>query len=129
MTKITIEGLDAVNVKLGKLITLCKNPRRPMTKSVAHLHKEIADYSKVPARPGSGYRRTGTLGRKWVHRVEQEGRRGVVGNNAIYAPYVQSRARQRAPFRGRWHTEADVAEKEAGTVAEFFRQAIRDEIG
>jgi phage gpG-like protein len=123
------EGLDAVNIKLGKLIKLVKNPRRPMTQATAHLQNKMADYSKVPGRPGSSYRRTGTLGRRWTTRIENGGQRGVVGNNTEYAPFVQSKARQRAPFRGRWHTEADVADAEGKTVADFFRQAIRDEIG
>jgi hypothetical protein len=120
------EGLDAVNIKLGKLIKLVKNPRRPMTQATAHLQNKMAKY---PPKVGGWYRRTGTLGRRWTTRIENGGQRGVVGNNTEYAPFVQSEARQRPAFKGRWQTESQVADAEGKTVADFFRQAIRDEIG
>jgi hypothetical protein len=125
MAKVRIEGIEAVDLKLGKLITLCQNPRRPMTQAVAHLHNKMAKYP--PQRPGTAYRRTGTLGRRWTHRVEDGGKRGVVGNNTVYAPQVQSAEQQRWMHKGRWQTDQSVADAEAGNVADFFRQAIKDE--
>lgn len=120
--------------------------RRPMTKAVAHLHREIAQYppSTQANSPANGYSwyergfgtrsRTGrawptseTLGRRWTHEVSGDGRRGVVGNNASYGPFVQS-AEQQAAFhaaRG-WLTDEQVADKEAGKVVGFFEDEIRD---
>ena len=120
--------------------------RRPMTRAVAHLHDRIAQYPPAGAAnsPGNGYSwyergfgtraRTGrawptseTLGRRWTHEVSADGRRGVVGNNASYGPYVQS-AEKQAVFhvqRG-WKTDETVAKEEARKVAGYFDDEIRD---
>lgn len=122
---IRIDGNDEVGRKLDKLIKAVKKPYAPMKMSVAHLHNKMATYP--PKRADSWYRRTGTLGRRWTHKVENEGKRGVVGNNTVYAPRVQSHIQQAWVHRGRWQTDKMVAEAELKTIIDFFRQAIIDE--
>lgn len=142
---VTVRGLDDVIKKLeavGRPGAL----RRPMTKSVAHLHDKIAKYppSSSANSPSNGYSwyergfgtrsRTGrawptseTLGRRWTHEVSADGKRGVVGNNASYGPYVQS-AEKQAAFHARrgWVTDEKVAESEQGKVVAFFEDEVRD---
>jgi hypothetical protein len=136
---VQVRGLDKLIEKLEKL----GKPgalRRPMTKAVAHLHETIAEYppSSSANSPSNGYSwyergfgtrtRTGrawptseTLGRRWTHDVSADGKRGEVGNNASYAPYVQS-AEKQAAFHGRrgWLTDEKMAEKEQDKVLIFF---------
>ena len=142
---VTVRGLDDAIKKLeavGRPGAL----RRPMTKSVAHLHDKIAKYppSSSANSPSNGYSwyergfgtraRTGqawptseTLGRRWTHEVDADGKRGVVGNNAGYGPYVQG-AEQQAAFhaaRG-WETDKQVAEREQDKIVHFFEDEIED---
>lgn len=77
-------------------------------------------------RPGSSYRRTGTLNRSWSRRISGTGStiRGLVGSNAAIAPYnryVQSRTHQARIHRGRWQTVESVAETERDTVVRMFQ--------
>lgn len=122
---IRIVGDVAVSRKLNKLIKLVENPRKPMTLAVAHLHNKMAIYP--PQRAGSQYRRTGTLGRRWTPLVENGGKRGVVGNNTLYAPQVQGEATQSRAHRGRWQTDKQVALREIATIIGFFEDAIWEE--
>ena len=140
-----IKGLDKVIAKLEKV----GQPgalKKPMTKSVAHLHDKIAKYPPASSAnsPGSGYSwyergygtrtRTGrgyptseTLGRRWTHEVSADGKRGVVGNNASYGPYVQSFEKQASFHKSRgWKTDADVVDEEDKKVKGFFEDAIQD---
>lgn len=144
MAKVEIRGLDELIEKLeavGKPGAL----KRPMTKAVAHLHRVIAEYapSSGANSPGNGYSwyergfgtrtRTGkgyptseTLGKRWTHEVEADGKRGVVGNNASYGPYVQSAEKQAGFHAARgWQTDEKVAESEAGKVVGFFDDEVR----
>ena len=61
--------------------------------------------------PRGGYRRTGTLGRKWTSKVRRlpNGLQGVLGNNTGYATYVQAPfgetgGQQRFHRASRWRT-------------------------
>lgn len=119
--------------------------RRPMTKAVTHLHREIAIYppSSSANSPANGYSwyergfgtrsRTGrawptseTLGRRWTHDVSGDGKRGEVGNNASYGPFVQSEEKQAGFHKRRgWLTDEKVAEKEARKVVGFFDDEVR----
>jgi hypothetical protein len=145
MAKVTIRGLDKVMAKLEKAGARGVL-KKPMTKAVAHLHKEIAEYpaAGLANSPANGYSwyergfgtktRTGlawatseTLGRRWTHEVNGDGTRGVVGNNASYGPYVQSEEKQAAFHKSRgWKTDVEVADKEAGKVVGFFEAAYRE---
>jgi hypothetical protein len=142
---VQIRGLDKVMAKLDKV----GKPgafKRPMTKAVAHLHNRIAKYppSSEANSPGSGYSwyergfgtrtvtgraypTSETLGRRWTHDVSADGKRGVVGNNASYGPFVQSEEQQAAFHKRRgWETDVTVAEKEGKTVVGFFEDEIRE---
>lgn len=142
---VTVKGLDKLIEKLERV----GGPgalRKPMTKSVAHLHAKIAQYPPASAAnsPGNGYSwyergygtrtRTGrgyptseTLGRRWTHEVAANGQRGTVGNNASYAPYVQSLAKQASFHAARgWLTDEGVVEKESGQIVKFFNDAIKE---
>jgi hypothetical protein len=120
--------------------------RRPMVKSVAHLHNKIAVYAPASEANSSGsgyswyergfgtrtvtgraYPTSETLGRRWTHEVSADGKRGVVGNNASYGPFVQSGERQAGFHKRRgWETDQGVAEKEGKTVVGFFEDEIRE---
>lgn len=147
MANVTVRGLDEIMRKLEK-VGGSGVMKRPMTKAVAHLHSVIAIYppataaNSPPGRNGySWYERgfgtrtiTGkawptseTLGRRWTHEVTENGRRGEVGNNAGYGPYVQSAEKQAAfHVQNGWVTDEQVAEKEADTVVGFFDDEYRD---
>lgn len=119
---VTVKGLDHAIKTLDKLNA---NLFKPMTKAAAHIHNKMADYPPQGANV-TGYVRTGTLGRQWEHRVEDDGRRGIAENKQTpYAGYVQSAVQQAWMHRGRWSTDAEIAEQEADTVAGFFREEIR----
>lgn len=146
MTKVEVRGLDKAMRKLEK-VGGRGALKRPMIKATAHLLDVIAKYPPATSAntpPGnngfSWYERgfgtrsvTGmawptseTLGRRWTTEVSGDGRKGIVGNNASYGPYVQS-AEQQAAFHARngWKTDATVAQEEAASVVRFFD----DEIG
>ncbi|HNS38687.1 MAG TPA: hypothetical protein PKJ56_00400 [Promineifilum sp.] len=142
----TIRGLDRIEAMFRELT----HPRcwyEPMTKAVAHLHNRIAEYppataaNSPPGRNGySWYERgygtktvTGkafptseTLGRSWTTEVEDNGKRGLVGTNVSYGPYVQDGERQ-ASFHARngWKTDATIAEEEGETVTGFFDGKVK----
>ena len=119
---IRIEGLRPVLKKLDRLA----DPdafKRPMNQAVQHLHRRIAKYPKKPSH--STYRRTGTLGRKWTTKVENNGRRGEVGNNVNYAIYVQGPKRRHFHKATGWKTIAEVAEQEQGAVVGYFEAEFK----
>lgn len=148
MAQVTVKGLDELIKKfdeLGRPDAL----KKPMTKAVAQIHRVIAEYppSTQANTPGNGYSwyergfgtrtRTGrawptseTLGRRWTHEVDADGKRGVVGNNASYAPYVQSAEKQAAFHAGRgWLTDEKVAESEQDKIRGFFEDALQEITG
>lgn len=121
---IQIDGIEQLN---RKLTTLQRNNilRPPMVRGVARLHNHIALYP--PQRPNSGYERTGTLGRRWVTKIEEngDGILGKIGNNTRYAPLVQSHRFQSNIHRGRWQTDRQVVERNRAVIIEDFRREIR----
>ncbi len=123
-TSIKIEGIEKLMNKLKDLEKVYDIIEPPMERSVMILQNALAKY---PAqRPGSTYRRTGTLGRSWTTRVNREGGRlvGRVGTNVIYAPFVQSQAFQRPVNRSRWQTDVQVVNDQRGHVIKQFQDAI-----
>lgn len=143
MAAVTVKGLDRLMRKLeavGKPGAL----RRPMSQAVQHIRDVILEYppttvANSPAngyawyergfgtrtQTGRGYATSETLGRRWTEEVNATGTRGVVGNNASYAPYVQSYEEQVAFHASRgWLTDAQVAESEGDRVARFFSDEI-----
>jgi len=120
---IEIKGVDELIRKLGRA-TATETLRTPMVRSVQELQRRMADYP--PQRPGSSYRRTGTLGRRWTTEITQteNGLDGRVGNNTEYGPFVQSDRFQARVHRGRWQTDRSVTEKAAPDILADFRNAI-----
>lgn len=122
---IQIKGIDALVQKLGK-VEGTKHLRPPMQRSVYRLQARMAQY---PAqRTNSSYRRTGTLGRKWTSKIEQGNGiiRGKVGNNASYAPLVQSYQFQARIHRGLWQTDRYIVDTEYRTIVRDFEDTIKN---
>lgn len=126
MASIEIKGVDKLIKKLGKVEGV-KVLEAPMKRSVLRLQRDMADYP--PQRPGSSYVRTGTLGRRWTTRIRKSsnGVTGIVGNNTIYAPVVQSHRFQARIHRALWkNTDRRVIEKnQRDIVADFEREIKR----
>jgi hypothetical protein len=150
---VTIKGMDAVSLKLRNLQNFTQWATPPMQKTVALLHDEIAKYPTKAAgafsryatpkqrraywakvRSGEighgagGYIRTGTLGRKWVTKVENSinGVRGEVGNNTGYAQYVQQLASQQSFHKASgWTTEIEALRKTEKDRNAVWRVAVR----
>ena len=143
---VSIEGLDKVMKKLDKLADDGAF-KRPMNQAVQHLIRRVAKYP--PQKHGrsqpfvslrqrryffwalaSGkiqvpYRRTNTLGRKWTPKVSTNGRRGEVGNNTGYGPFVQGSRQSRFHAGGGWKTVENIAESEAGAVVGYFEKEYK----
>ncbi len=122
---IQIKGVDELIRKLGK-VEGTKHLRPPMQRAVYRLQARMAQY---PAqRTNSSYRRTGTLGRKWTSKIEQGNGSitGKVGNNASYAPLVQSYRFQARIHRGLWQTDRYVVDTEYRTIVRDFENAISE---
>ena len=99
--------------------------RVPMQRNVQRLQAAMAHY---PAqRAGSGYRRTGTLGRRWTTRVTErsDGLEGKVGNNTTYGPFVQSQMFQATVHRSRWQTDQQVIDEQQAAIVADFERAIQ----
>ena len=135
-----IEGVDAIIRKLGRVEGV-KHLRQPMQRSVYRLQGRMAQY---PAqRPGSRYVRgqgmanaqgivthktSENLGKKWTSKIEQGSGSitGKVGNNASYAPPVQSYRFQARIHRGLWQTDRYVVDTEYRTIVRDFESAISE---
>ena len=146
MTSVTIDGLPRLARKLEKLGGRNVH-RRPMQKTVLHVQRHIAKYPPATAAnvpPGvngySWYERgfgtrsvTGkawatseTYGRRWTSEVKDGGRRGIVGNNASYAPYLGDETQQAAWAAARgWLTVQDVVRNERRDILDFWRVEYR----
>lgn len=96
---------------------------------VTQAHDDLATYP--PARAESAYRRTGTLGRSWQHRVIVKGDRieGVAASQGQIAPYnvsVQG-PRQKPIFKARgWKTPKDVLGRRLPAWKKRVRDAIKE---
>jgi hypothetical protein len=121
--RVTISGVEACNARLSRLQGMGWAVR-PMRQSTLLLQNRMAKYPTQP--PGSTYRRTGSLGRRWTTAVEEsrDTVRGTVGNNTSYAPWVQAKNFQARIHQGRWQTEVDVTEQSREEIAALFQAAI-----
>lgn len=124
--EIELKGIEQLGKKIARLQKQLdagdpgSTIRQAMTRIVLIVQTRMMHYP--PQRPGSSYRRTGTLGRRWTHRVTTSGSTvtGRVGNNTSYAPQVQSERFQHPVHRGRWQTaEKVIREEESNIRAEF----------
>lgn len=125
---ITVKGLDTLVRKLDGIAQMQSTLEPPMQRAVLRLQRDMADYP--PARPGSSYVRTGTLGRRWTTKVDRlaNGVRGRVGNNTKYAPFVQSKQFQRPLFKGRWQTDEQVLQRNLPAIEKDFNDAVEKAI-
>lgn len=130
--EITLDPNDKRNAnrKLDNLDDLAGILRKPMDRALFRLQNRMADYPPPP--PGSTYRRTGTLGRRWVGAKREIVRAtsaeitGRIGNNTEYGPYVQAKQWQRRVHRGRWPNDEDVASQETPWIQRQFDDALGD---
>lgn len=84
-----------------------------------------------PPPPNSSYRRTQTLGRRWIVAPTERtlfGMRTIIGNNTVYGPYVQSEGRQAQVHQGRWQTDADAVRATANDILADFVRTIEARI-
>lgn len=121
--RIEVEGLDDVLKRLDSVSSI-RTLEPAMWKAVYRLQADMQEYP--PARASSPYVRTGTLGRRWTARVSTAGNelRGVVGNNTLYAPFVQSSRFQARVHRGRWRTDLQVLDANRAAIVRDFQAAI-----
>ena len=125
---IQIEGIDKLIEKLGKV----EGPKvlvEPMEWSVRAVEDTIKPYP--PTRPGQTYRRgqdprSEDLGGRWTSKVKTSGRGviGKIGNNASYAPWVQSHQFQAWMHRGRWTTDLQAINRNRKNIERRFKLAI-----
>lgn len=92
---------------------------------IARMQIDLNRYPPPP--PGSRYKRTGRLGRGWVHRIE--GPRGItrLENVTPYAPWVQGPLQARI-HRGRWETVESVMARYRERMVESLRRVVRAEL-
>ena len=127
--KISVEGYDDAVKQLRQAPRiLSKHLRRAMDRSVKMLQWEVQRYPPPP--PASSYRRTGTLGRKWVSKVDAKigNVQGILENPVHYAPLVQGDETQAQMHRGRWPTVGQAAEKQKRKLEGIFRLALGDAV-
>lgn len=108
--RIEIEGLPELYAKLGRNLLPIIQPA--ILAAVIRAEGKMKVYPPPP--PGSTYvrgldPRSERLGQRWTHQVVMGGDfvRGEIGNNASYAPWVQSSEFQARIHRGRWTTDED----------------------
>ena len=83
---------------------------------------------KYPPKPhGSTYVRTGTLGRRWQHTVNEfsGGIRAILSNPTEYMPYVQDEVMQAKVHRGRWPTIQMLTRVPVYKFRQRYEQALR----
>lgn len=127
-----LEELDRRYKKIGK--NLGPELRSLTQEAILYVHSQVPPYP--PARAGSQYRRTGTLGRTITTKViEPVGRgiySGIIGTNTRYAPWVISDevgANQAGPqawfHRGIWYTLQEVVERASREVRRIYIRGVR----
>lgn len=100
--------------------------RAGMAAAGVHVLSKLATYP--PAPPQSTYRRTGTLGRRWVMRGTRNGFTVEIGNNTPYAPRVQG-DEQLPRFREiGWKTPASVLQAEGGAILNIISAHVKRDL-
>ena len=126
---IRVEGLDKLLGKFAKIDSkLYQELTNATEKSVIAVHKRAATYP--PKRPSSKYRRTGTLGRRWMYRVVKKPGApwGIVLNRTRYGKWVMGAKDQAAVHRGRWVRTDQIAEEQAKKINRFYEYAVEQAI-
>lgn len=125
MDGIEIEGEEKILSQLKKIGDISVL-REPMYRAVLRLEARMSKYPNQ--RGGTKYRRTGSYGRRWTHKVTIAGGTitGKIGNNIEYGPYVGSAQFQNHIFSGQWITDVRALHEEERTIRSDFEQAIND---
>ena len=140
--EITVAGVDRIVAKLGKVESM-RQLAPAMRRAVLRLQRDLQEYP--PVRPGSRYVRgkgwadangvvtrltSEKLGQRWTTKVTVSSTElvGRVGNNASYAPFVQSRQFQARVHQGRWLTDAGAMNRNADAIVRDFETAISDAV-
>jgi hypothetical protein len=128
---ISITGVDRLVRNLG-LATAQAVLTPPTERATTRLKDDLKEYPPPP--PGSGYVRTGDLGRAWKSRRPSRTMSGLEGGvfNAVrsrrtgkaYGPFVQKQGEQATVHRGRWQTDADVVAANRRDIEQDFARAI-----
>lgn len=123
MAQITIEGIDELVEKLGR-VSAHKTLQRPMRRSMETLVRYMKFYP--PPISGSSYIRTDILKNQWTSEVttNHNGLTGKVGNATKYAPWVQSSRFQAGIHRGRWRTDENAIDENEDAIIRDFQKAI-----
>lgn len=130
--EVEIRGLSQLVSKLDRMSgTLDDELIRTTTSVVAYVHSTVPPYPPPPA--GSGYVRTGTLGREISTDVRVLGSEivGVIGSPTVYSPYVISdvevdgRGPQAWMHVGRWWTLQGVVEKAKDGIIHLYERMIQ----
>ena len=153
---VEIKGLDKLQKKLGNLQNFSRWAYAPMEQAVAIIEDDVKQYPQkragafsslaTPAQKraywakvrsgeithgAGGYRRTGTLGRKWVSEVKNmpNGVQGVIGNNTEYAKYVHGNANQQLfHFASGWKDENRLIMDNEAAINKVFQVAVSKEL-
>ena len=140
MVNIEIKGIEELSAKFSKVQ---RNDilYPPMERAVTRIHNFMYKYppQKNPAsryKRGSGWMNkdgvvtnltSEELGQKWTTKIERksDGLVGKVGNNASYAPLVQSKQFQARIHRDWWQTDEDAINRFSGPIVRDFEAVIK----
>jgi hypothetical protein len=125
---VQVEGIEELIARLDRAASTAVL-QAAMQKSCDLVQRQLAVYP--PARSGSTYRRTGTLGRRWTTSVRGAGLdiEGVVGNSTSYGPYVMDWHQQAWMHVGVWPIAQDVAGQAEGEILGIFADAVQTALG
>jgi len=130
---IQIDGMEELRKKLQDITEdFSRTPagstlHNAMKRSLYIMVGAMAKYPKQD--PASAYRRTGTLGRRWVDSQDissdGHGITGKIGNNTEYAPWVQSHMFQTKLHRANgWITDQEALDKNEKAIRREFQFAV-----
>ena len=153
MATIEVTGLDRIAHKLRTVEQIAMTLGPPMQQSMMHLQRRLGHYprkdptafkrlatprqkraywarvrdKKITHDKRTGYRREGTLKRKWSYKVHTSNTFviGSLTNGAGHGQYVQGEQRQPFHAASGWPTVDAVAEKEGKAVQRYFDVAIK----
>ena len=143
MADIQINGLEELVRKFNGLEKVTEFLQPAMQRAVFRVEAKIKPYP--PPIPGSRYKRgsgwrdkdgkvrrltSENLGDKWTTKVERTASSltGIVGNNASYAPRVQSKQFQAKVHQGRWTTDQQAIEAVMPAITEDFNATVQAEL-
>lgn len=137
---ISIQGVARLEAKFGRVQAM-QFLAPPMYRAVYRLQRYMATYPRQ-RNPKTRYVRgrgwadeagrvrhltSEHLGKRWTAKVETVagGLQGKVGNNASYAPWVQSKRFQAAVHRNWWQTDEQAIRTHRSAIVKDFNAEIR----